>query len=641
MKHLLQYFLFIFLFSGGTVFAQERFCKENFCSHHAAAHGFHYDFSNYTSSRELTGDYDAIYHRLEFQVDPAILYINGTVTTYFESKEDGFSDLFFDLSDSLTVNDVQYHGTSVAFSQPGDHLLEITLPAALNAATLDSVTIIYEGKPYSTDGSFQVGAHGIDLTPVMWTLSEPYGSRDWWPCKHDLTDKIDSVDIIVTAPEVYRSASNGSLVKEEIIGTDRVMTWKHRYKIPAYLVAFAVTDYVTFTDYVHLESGDSIMIMHMAYPEKVIAWEDKLDETMLYMQYFSETFGIYPFHLEKYGHANFGWGGGMEHQTMSFMGGASKLLIAHELAHQWFGDKVTCGSWEDLWLNESFATYLTELTIETFESEEDWQTHKENYNTSVTFLGDGSVYIPDTTSVARMFNFRLTYQKGSIVLRMLRWKIGDEAFFQGCYNYINDPNLAYGYARTPDFIAHMEAASGEDLTEFFADWFYGEGYPAYTINAFQDGGELRLTAYQGTSHPSVDFYEMPIPIYCAGNGVDTTYRLDHTENGQEWTVDIPFKIDSISFDPTYYLLSGNNTVDFNFKQNFIDIFPNPTTDVIQLNSSNLITQVLIFSSDGSIVYESSDEHISSTISLETFAVGTYVVKVTSEINEEVFKVVKQ
>jgi aminopeptidase N len=187
------------------------------------------------------------------------------------------------------------------------------------------------------------------------------------------------------------------------------------------------------------------------------------------MNLYADLFEPYPYADEKYGHAEFGWGGGMEHTTVSFMGGLGRGLIAHELGHQWFGDKVTCGSWQDVWLNEGFATYLAGMVIENLDGEADFRSWKQDQISSVTYYPDGSVYIPaqDTTSVNRIFSSRLSYNKGSMVLHMLRKKLGDAVFFQGLREYLDDPNLAYGYAKTPDLMQHLESASGEDLTEFF------------------------------------------------------------------------------------------------------------------------------------------------------------------------------
>jgi len=182
------------------------------------------------------------------------------------------------------------------------------------------------------------------------------------------------------------------------------------------------------------------------------------------MNLYTTLFEEYPFANEKYGHAQFGWGGGMEHTTVSFMGSFGRNLIAHELAHQWFGNKITCGSWKDIWLNEGFATYLSGLTIENLDGNSAFITWKQQRINSITSQPNGAVYLTDsdTTSVNRIFNGRLSYDKGSMVLHMLRKKLGDADFFQGLKNYLADANHAYGYAKTEDFIAIMETTSGQD-----------------------------------------------------------------------------------------------------------------------------------------------------------------------------------
>ena len=276
---------------------------------------------------------------------------------------------------------------------------------------------------------------------------------------------------------------------------------------------------------------------------------------------FGNVFEMYPYADEKYGHAQFGWGGGMEHTTMSFMGSFSEGLIAHELAHQWFGDKVTCGSWEDIWLNEGFATFLTGLTWEYLYGDNSYKSWRNDKINNITNYPNGSVFCTDTTSVSRIFHSRLSYNKGSMVLHMLRHKLGDADFFLGIQNYLADPDLAYGYAKTIDLQNHLEATSGMDLTEYLADWFMGEGYPSYQIQWGQTGSDMYIQVNQSQSHGSVSFFEMPIPIKVYGTGGEEEWlRLENTSDGQRFTENIGFTISSVQFDPDKQLISRNNTV---------------------------------------------------------------------------------
>src|SRR5690606_6891199 len=123
------------------------------------------------------------------------------------------------------------------------------------------------------------------------------------------------------------------------------------------------TNYQVDVQYAPL-STDSLLMLSYAYPEDFGMVSSAATSLLPKITLFDQLFGPYPFAAEKYGHAQFSWGGGMEHQTMSFMGSFHPEIMSHELAHQWFGDKVTCGSWAEIWLNEGFATYLSGLAYE-------------------------------------------------------------------------------------------------------------------------------------------------------------------------------------------------------------------------------------------------------------------------------------
>jgi aminopeptidase N len=269
----------------------------------------------------------------------------------------------------------------------------------------------------------------------------------------------------------------------------------------------------------------------------------------------------------------------------SLAGEVGHGLIAHECAHQWFGDYVTCGNWEDIWLNEGFATYFEGLTEERF-NPSSWMGWKQWRIQNITSQTYGSVLCDDTTNVNRIFDGKLSYDKGAYLLHMLRWKLGDSVFFQGLKDYLNDPLLAYNYVRTPDLKQHLETTSGQNLTSFFNEWYYNQGWPSYHLLWSQTGTNVAITLNQTTSHSSVSFYEMPVPVKFWGGGTDTTIIFNHTFSGQNFNTTIPFIIDSIQFDPELHILSNFNTVtsirDLNSLTNEVIIFPNPVTSEISL-----------------------------------------------------------
>ncbi|MCS6930096.1 MAG: M1 family aminopeptidase [Saprospiraceae bacterium] len=500
---------------------------------------------------------DIQYCRAHWTVDPAVRYIEGVVAVVFEPTEN-VNSLAFDFSAALTMDSIRYRGQRLSFTQSGD-VLTVHFPTVLPALLPDSLVFYYRGVPPKTGfGSFEVSQH--NGVPVLWTLSQPYGARDWWPCKQSLNDKIDSMDIYVTTPDAYRAASIGLLQGEIVQAGKRTAHWKHRYPIAAYLVAIAVTNYEVLSEPIAV-GVDTVLMVNYIYPESITAAKSSLSYLADHLRLFSELFGPYPFLQEKYGHAQFGWGGGMEHQTMSFMGGFGYELVAHELAHQWFGNKVTCGSWADIWLNEGFATYLSGLCYERFLPQY-WHSFKQGRINSATSQPGGSIRVNDTTNVSRIFSGRLSYNKSAMVLHMLRWICGDSLFFRAVRNYINDPQVAYGYAHTPVLKAHLEAVLGRKLDYFFDDWYTGEGYPSYTVKWSQAGnGPVYVQLEQKQSHPSVSFFELPVPLRFVGpNGETQDVRLDHLFNGQTFVVPANFAVNNVLFDPDLWLISRDNVI---------------------------------------------------------------------------------
>ena len=590
-----------------------------------------------------TLNYDVTYHQLEFTVNPAVYFINGKVTTTFTALSN-MNSITFDMANELTVTSAKKDGVAMTFSESGNNELIINFPTAVTAGTSASIEIIYSGAPpVSGFSAFAAETHAG--TPVLWTLSEPYGARDWWPCKQDLNDKVNSIDVYVTAPSQYTVASNGLEVNQVVSGATKTTHFHHNYPIPAYLIAIAVTNY-TVINQTAGTAPNTFPIVNYIYPENnTFSVQSQLAQTPIIMNLYETLFEPYPFRNEKYGHAQFGWGGGMEHTTVSFMNNFTRSLIAHELAHQWFGDKITCGSWKDVWLNEGFATYAASMVIENLSGSAAFITDKTNMINSITSQLGGAVVLTDTeaTDVNRIFSNRLTYNKGAMVLNMLRFKMGDVMFFQAIKNYLADSNLAYKYAVTSDFKSHLEAVYG-DLTEFFNDWVYNQGYPTYTITAQNLGsGQAKITINQTQSHSSVTFFEMPVPVRLLGAGsltFDTV--LNNTTNGQEFIITVPFTVTGVQFDVKKDIISKNNVTTLSnesFDMNAaISLYPNPTSSEIhiQMPSNILLKKVTFYNNLGQEVLEKN----SLDFSTNDLSSGVYSVKI--ETSEGVFhkKIIK-
>lgn len=599
--------------------------------------------NSYNKGVTESANYDLYYHRLEWDVNPEVFYINGAITSYFSPLISNFNEIYFDLTTVLTVDSVKYHDTLIFFNQLPNNSVKIYLPYFITQNSLDSVTIYYQGVPSTSGfGSFVQSSHLNDS--IIWTLSEPFGASEWWPCKDGLYDKIDSIDVIVTTPKKYKVASQGLLVNEITNGADNTYHWKHRYPIATYLISLAITNYAEFTINANLSQG-SLPILNYVYPEDSATFYPQITAIKPIIELFDSLFGDYPFMNEKYGHAQFGWGGGMEHQTMSSMGGFSEHLMSHELGHQWFGNKVTCGSWSDIWLNEGFATYCTGMFYKHL-APTWWKPWKEDMINSATSFPDGSVYNPDTTSVSRIFSSRLSYKKGAFLIRMLEWKVSSTVFFQAINNYLSDVNLKYNFSTTQNLKAHLENLSGLDLTEFFNDWYYGEGYPLYKVTWSQNGTSVNFLVTQQQSHNSVSFFEMPIPIYVKGQGFDTTFVFDHTFSGQNFSANVPFVIDSVFFDPELWILSKNDSVFVGVEvlknKEGVIIYPNPVNNLLNISAAKSIKNIKIYDAFGREFYfgYQYSKSLNIVVDISGLAKGNYIIEIEIE-NEFVRKMINK
>lgn len=586
-----------------------------------------------------TLNYDLKYQRLELDLDPAQHFVSGTVTSHFVPNQN-ISSIYFDLSNVLSVSEVKYHGSNLPFTQLSTKEIKIDFPSNIPAATLDSLSIKYSGTP-DTGGSagdaFTVSTQGG--TPVLYTLSEPYGAQEWFPTKQSLNDKIEKVDIKINTPSQYSVAANGKLISEtSLTGSRKLTFWQTNYPIPAYLIALGITNYTKLNDTM---GTPPFPFVNYLYPSTATnsTTISNINWTKTVMNTFEEYFGPYPYRNEKYGHMQFSWGGGMEHATMSSMGSWGRGIIAHELAHQWFGDKVTCGAWNDIWLNEGFATFGEHLANEKLlMTNSQFLNYLSSEMSYITGSPGGSVYVADGNlgNTGTIFSGRLTYSKGGYVVRMLKWILGDEAFYSAIKDYHARPELAYGYAKTADLKNSLLQSTGKDFTEFFNDWIYGQGYPTYQIRWNQTSDDmLRIRVSQTQSHSSVSFFEMPLPIKVNGTGGQVAYlKLDHTTNNQNFANLINFPVSSIQFNYENQMIQRNSTVTKDTSilavddssKDAVKIYPNPVKNQLSVSGISKDQNFEIFSIDGKLIKKGS---ISSgkPVDVTSLSKGVYIFKI--------------
>jgi aminopeptidase N len=306
--------------------------------------------------------------------------------------------------------------------------------------------------------------------------------------------------------------------------------------------------------YKALDGVTNMPLVYYVYPEHIDFARLKFGVTRRAMEIFAPLFGEYPFLREKYGMAEFPWSGAMEHQTITSMGASivgsaatsGQSVIVHELAHHWWGDLVTLRTWNDIWLNEGFATYSEVLFFERFSNLNPGDLMTRSYD-------DGEVYgrLAGTVNAENLdnpFDDRgAIYTKGGWVLHMLRHVLGDEKFFDALKDYRE--RFAFGNASTKDFQQVCESHYGQSLDWFFQQWIYARGRPVYKVSsdisrAGSSGNyDISLSIKQKQSHdiPGRDksVYIMPLDVtiqYADGSREVRVIRNDERKQKFKFTV---------------------------------------------------------------------------------------------------------
>ena len=525
-------------------------------------------------------NYDALHYQLTLDIDVEHEEISGTLSLTAAALAEDPSSLVLDLLNGLTVSAVRENGSPASFTHAED-LITVSLSTPYGIGDTIRVDVDYAGNPaaentYLTTAAFTFGKHGptVDqrIQVVIYTISEPYFARAWWPCK-DVPDDKATARLRVTVPDTLIVASNGVLEDELILpGARKTYVWREKYPIATHLVSLAVSNYEVFREYFRHAPSDSMEVTYFVYPEHLDAARIGFAMTVPMIEFFSELFGLYPFVDEKYGMAEFAWSGAMEHQTCTSMGsfyasrrGGYDRVVAHELAHQWWGDLVTPAEWADVWLNEGFATYAEALWTEHIGGFEAYRDYMATRQLSRGFRG--TVYDPDA-----LFGTTV-YWKGAWVLHMLRHVMGNAPFFDALRAYGSEVGFGYKNATTADFQSVCEEYRGGDLSWFFDEWVYGEGQPrwAYYWTQSESGGAG--TVFLGLRQlQSEQVFRMPLDIrFFFEGGGDTTITVWSSEIAQEYQFALGRPVASIAIDPDGWVLKtveGRGSLT-------LGVFPNP------------------------------------------------------------------
>lgn len=609
-----------------------------------------------TASEEIKANkYDVHYYELDLAMTNQNTSVAGTAHVHAKTIQ-SLDTVLLELFPTLIISDIRLNGVSTSYTRT-NALLKIPINAA--AGFSFQLSIDYGGTP-PTPGTNPFGGSGVTSSyistiadRVTWTVSCPFLAHEWFPCKQILRDKVDSCAVKITVTSNLKAASNGIL--ENIVdlgnGTSRY-EWKHRKPILYYLICATIAPYQEYSLFAHPSqlNGDSVLIQNFVYGNATTLPQatQQCDQLPSYLELYSDLFGLYPFADEKYGQCVAPIGGGMEHQTMTTIGVFEKKITAHELAHSWFGDHVGIASFSDVWLSEGFATYAEYLMLENF-----YPTEKaallSSWHNSVCYAPGGSIWFTDTLDISRIYNSRLSYKKGASIIHTLRHIVNnDPLFFETLRQFQNDftDSVAIGL----DLKNTFEQSTGMDLTAFFEEWYFGEGFPTYSTRWNSMGNDLLIEVSHTVSMASVTpAFSNPLEISFTRNGMaDTTIRFQLTDNLDQFYLQNIGEVTGVAaIDPSNWIINrvGQNIHDTGFianleegessEENFPKVYPNPSNSMYHILMPDEESYVLqLFDARGQLLSQVSFES-STTLDVSNLSSGSYILEVSGKAKDSI------
>lgn len=558
----------ILLLSITTLFSQEKrgyeYCAEKKQNMYPAS------LHKLQEMAAVAHSFDVIDYKLNLDIyncfiSPYPKSFTGTVVVKFRVDSTLNSISLDAVNTSMTIDSLGFAGESFTHSS---NKLNITLDSTYSPGDTVEVKIYYQHKNVSDNAFYASGG-------TVFTDNEPEGARKWFPCWDKPSDKA-TVDLTARVPVNVKLGSNGLLKDSSNTGSEIYYRWVSRDPVTTYLtVISARVNYQLFIlNWIDPVSGDTLPIRLYANPGETISQTIR-DAIINQTTGFSEKYGPYPFEKNGYATLNnqFVWGG-MENQTLTSLcqNCWSQNLIAHEFAHQWFGDMISPSTWADIFLNEGFATF-SEAVWEEVKPGGSYTAYKTMINSDANTYKQQNpgwpIYNPSWAIVTpgsdELFNTAITYAKGSCVLAMARYVLGSDLFFSTVRSYATDSNFRYKSCTIPEFIVKMSEASGQDLTWFFEQWLYQPNHPSYSNTWWisQPGSREWTVNFKARQTQSGStYYKMPIELKISfTSGPDTTIRVFNDQNDQIFTFNFDRQPSSLVFDPNNEIvLKTANTV---------------------------------------------------------------------------------
>jgi len=512
-----RFLLILLLFSPQWINAQ---IHDSYCSKSC---------SGISDKTQITG-YDVAHYTIHIDtIDFISQSIKGHTEVIVISQQPAMGS--FDLwLLGFNIDSIVSSGSQLIYNY-NDTIISIQTPVPVINGDSIAVTVYYNGQPAQDasgwGGFYFSGTYAFNLGVGFDAIPHNFG-RAWYPCIDEFASK-STYDFYIRTQNTSKAFCNGTL-QAEILNPDGTKTWHWvmNHPIPSYLAGIAVAPYYTLE---RTSSGIPVQWATLAIDTpNVLSTFSNLDTIL---SSFISSYGPYPFDKVGFSLIPFN-NGAMEHATnihigKAFINGTQtySTLWAHELSHMWWGDKVTCTTAEDMWLNEGFATYNEALYTQIINGPQaytDWvrANHRKVLQFAHTPSADGSYLTMNNIPLSHTYGYHV-YQKGADLVHTLRNYMGDSLFFEGCREYMS--NLAYGNASSNDLRDQLTSGSGINMNRFFDDWIATPGFPHFSIDSviYQPGGLDHYFIYlRQRSRGNTHLYEMPLEITLSNSFADTT-----------------------------------------------------------------------------------------------------------------------